>query len=78
MIAEVFRGNVMDVDRVEKDVVSVRSNRGEVVVGNLCAESVPYGLLDFVRRGLFRHSPCVVRGLSAKSLAARGVKLESE
>ena len=62
MVAEMFRGNVMDVHRVEKDVVSVRSNRSEVIVGNFCAEGVPNGLLDFVRRGLLRHSPSVIRG----------------
>ncbi len=73
MVAEVFRGNVMDVHRVEEDVIGIRSNRGEVIVGNLCSESVPYGLLNFVRRSLFHHSPSVVRGLSAKLLAARGM-----
>ena len=73
MIAAVFRGDVMDVHRVEKDVVSVRSNRGEVIVRNFCSESVPDGLFDFVRRSLFRHALGVIRGLSTKPLVVRSV-----
>ena len=73
MVAEMFRGDVMDVHRVEKDVICVRSNRSEVIVGNFCAQGVPDGLLDFVRRGLLCHLSGVVRGEETKSLAARGM-----
>ena len=70
---EMISGYIMNVNRVDENLVGVRPYRGEVVVGYFRAKGVTDGLLDFLACGLFGHLASAVGGLAPKPLATSGV-----
>ena len=62
VVTEVFGSYIMYILRVKEDVVSVRSDRCEIIVRYLRAKTLPNSTFYLMRSCLIHHPPSMIGG----------------